>query len=198
VPAFLQFFADYLEWIAAGLGLVTVVLVVRRSVWNYPFALAMVGLYFFAFVETRLYSDALLQIFFFVINCYGWWAWSRAPAVDNGVAVEAMGNKARATWLILTAIASAAWGWGMATYTDASAPYVDAAVAGSSVAAQWLQSLRRVESWVLWIVADLIAIPLYWSKGLVPTAGLYAIFLVLAVAGLLEWHRMLARQRGIA
>jgi len=194
VAAFLQFFADYLEWVAAALGLVTVVLVVRRSVWNYPFALAMVALYFFAFVETRLYSDALLQIFFFAINCYGWWAWSRAPEVDDGVAVGTTKGTARATCLTVTVLASAMWGWGMATYTDAAAPYVDAAVAGSSVAGQWLQSLRRVESWVLWIVADLIAIPLYWSKGLTATAVPYAIFLVLAVAGLLSWQRTLAQQ----
>ena len=71
---------------------------------------------------------------------------------------------------------------------------VDAAVAGTSVAAQWLQSLRRIETWILWIVADLIAIPLYWSKGLVPTTILYCIFLGLAIAGLREWRRTLRQQ----
>lgn len=183
-----------IEWIAAALGVVTVVLVVRRSIWNFPFALAMVALYFFVFVEAKLYSDAILQIFFFAINAYGWWAWRRAPQVDDGVAVEAMGNGARANWLVATACLSAAWGWLMATTTDAAAPFVDAAVAGSSVAAQWLQSLRRVETWVLWIVADLIAIPLYAWKGLYPTAALYGVFLVLAVSGLVAWNRQMNRE----
>ena len=63
VTAFLEPFREYLEWIAAFLGLITVMLVVRRSIWNYPFALATVGLYFFEFVDEKLYSDALLQIF---------------------------------------------------------------------------------------------------------------------------------------
>ena len=175
------------EIVAAMLGIVTVWLVVRRSVWNYPFALAMVALYFFVFVETKLYSDALLQIFFFVINCYGWWAWSRAPQVDDGVAVGLLADTSRLQWAGLTVAASIALGWAMATYTDASAPYVDAAVAGTSVSAQILQSLRKVESWVLWIVADLIAVPLYLWKGLVPTAGLYLLFLAMAVAGFVAW-----------
>ena len=162
VAAFLEPFRDYLEWIAAFLGLITVLLVVRRSIWNYPFALAMVSLYFFEFIDEKLYSDALLQIFFFLINGYGWWMWRRAPEVEHGVAVERMSSTARTGWLATTAIASLLWGWAMASLTDAAAPFVDAAIAGSSIAAQWLQSLRRVESWVLWILADFIAVPLYW------------------------------------
>ena len=194
VSAFLEPFSDYLEWIAAFLGLITVILVVRRSIWNYPFALAMVALYFFEFVDEKLYSDALLQIFFFVINGYGWWMWRRAPAMEDGVAVERMSNSLRMTWLAATAMASLLWGWAMASLTDAAAPFIDAAIAGSSVAAQSLQSLRRVESWALWIVADLIAVPLYWSKGLYPTAVLYGIFLILAIVGLVKWQRTLERE----
>ena len=194
VTAFLEPFRDYLEWVAAFLGLITVLLVVRRSIWNYPFALAMVSLYFFEFMDEKLYSDALLQIFFFLINCYGWWMWSRAPEVGHGVAVERMSGSVRTGWLATTAIASLLWGWAMASLTDAAAPFVDAAVAGSSIAAQWLQSLRRVESWALWILADVIAVPLYWWKGLYPTAILYGVFLILAVVGLISWQRTLDRQ----
>ena len=62
------------EIAAALLGVINVLLVVRRSVWNYPFGIAMVALYFFVFREAKLYSDALLQIFFFLIQLYGWWA----------------------------------------------------------------------------------------------------------------------------
>ena len=194
LSAFLEPFRDYLEWIAAFLGLITVLLVVRRSIWNYPFALAMVSLYFFEFAGEKLYSDALLQIFFFLINGYGWWMWHRAPAVEDGVAVERMRNRLRVLWLAATAIASLLLGWAMATLTDAAAPFIDAAIAGSSIAAQMLQSLRRVESWALWILADLIAVPLYWSKGMYPTAGLYGIFLILAIVGLVSWQRTLDRE----
>ena len=195
MTAFLEPFRDYAEWIAALLGVITVVLVVRRSVWNFPFALAMVSLYFFEFLDEKLYSDALLQIFFFVINAAGWWLWSRAPKVDDGIVVEAMGKDARLAWIAATAGLSALWGWAMATYTDAAAPYWDAAVVGTSVAAQWLQSLRRVESWVLWILADCLAVPLYLWKGLYPTAILYTVFLVLAVLGLREWARTWRREQ---
>ena len=67
-----------IEKIAAALGLINVGLVVRRSTWNYPFGIIMVALYFFVMWHKKLYSDALLQIFFLVIQIYGWWAWIHA------------------------------------------------------------------------------------------------------------------------
>ena len=77
----------------------------------------------------------------------------------------------------------------MARYTDAAAPFVDATTAGLSITAQCLQSLRMVESWVLWIAVDTIAIGLFAWRGLFVTSALYGLFLVLAVVGLFEWRR---------
>ena len=178
-----------IEIAAAMLGVVNILLVVRRSLWNYPFGLAMVALYFFVFWDAKLYSDALLQIFFFVIQIVGWIAWSRAEQVDDGVAVGWMKRRAQAIWLVATLVAIAIWGSIMARYTDAAAPLADAAVAGLSVSAQLLQSFRRVESWVLWIVVDALAIGVFASRGLAVTAALYSLFLILAVIGLIQWRR---------
>jgi nicotinamide mononucleotide transporter len=181
----------WMELAAAALGVVNVALVVRRSVWNYPFGIAMVALYFFVFLEARLYSDALLQIFFLVVQLYGWRVWVRSPKADGGVAVERMAPRGRLLWLAGAAAASALWGLGMASFTNAAAPYADAAIAGFSVSAQMLQSLRRVESWVLWIGVDVLAIAVYLSRGLEVTAGLYALFLVMSCVGLWSWWRRL-------
>lgn len=178
-----------IEIAAAVLGVINVVLVVRRSTWNYPFGIVMVALYFFVFWNAKLYSDALLQVFFFIIQIYGWWAWVHARHIDHGVAVDWMRWSQRISWLGGTAIAILLWGTGMARLTDAAAPFVDAMTAGLSIAAQSLQSLRRVESWVLWIGVDAIAIGLFAWRELFVTSALYALFLVLAVVGLVEWRR---------
>ena len=71
-----------IEIAAFVLGVINVALVVRRSIWNYPFALVMVLLYARIFYDAKLYSDALLQFFFFAVNLYGWWAWGRAAASE--------------------------------------------------------------------------------------------------------------------
>src|ERR1044071_4100797 len=120
-----------LEWVAAGLGVINVFLVVRRSVWNYPFGLVMVALYFFVFFEARLYSDALLQIFFFIVQLYGWVNWVRARHAAGEVPVGWLSPRERIVWALCTALASLAWGLGMARWTDAAAPIVDAFIAGT-------------------------------------------------------------------
>ncbi|MEY2943823.1 MAG: hypothetical protein RLY97_1837, partial [Pseudomonadota bacterium] len=54
-----------LEWVAAGLGIINIALLIWRSVLNYPFGMAMVLLYVFVFYEERLYAESGLQLFFF-------------------------------------------------------------------------------------------------------------------------------------
>ncbi|RYD60837.1 MAG: nicotinamide riboside transporter PnuC [Sphingomonadales bacterium] len=177
------------EIAAAILGMITVSLVVRRSLWNYPFALAMVTLYGWIFWHEKLYSDALLQIFFFVVNLYGWWNWKRSKAETGQVRVETLSHRARFAWLLLCAGLILGWGTMMARYTDAHFPWWDGTIAMLSVVAQYLQSRRYIESWVLWIAVDLLAVPLFALKGLYPTAILYTVFLSLCVWGLSDWAR---------
>ena len=184
---------NWLEWVAAGLGVINVGLVVRRSVWNYPFGLAMVSLYFFVFAEARLYSDALLQIFFFVVQLYGWRNWLQAKQAAGEVPVGVMTGRERIGWTLATLAASLAWGLGMARFTDAAAPLVDAGIAGFSISAQILMARRKLENWVVWIAVDLVAVSLYASRELYATSGLYALFLILCVVGLVQWRRALSR-----
>lgn len=182
-----------LEIVAFLLGLANVTLVVLRSIWNYVFGLAMVALYAVIFLHTRLYSDALLQVFFFVVQIYGWWNWSRARAAAGEVTVGLLTNRARLTWTIGCLAAAALWGYGMHRFTDASFPWADATLAAMSVAAQILQSRRVVESWWLWIAVDIGSVGLYAAKGLWLTMLLYAIFLALAIWGLFDWQRVARR-----
>ena len=178
-----------IEAAATLFGLINVTLVVRRSMWNYPFALAMVSLYAWIFFGEKLYSDALLQLFFFAVNLYGWWNWSRSCADSGEVRVEQLGNSARLGWLAGCVAASAAWGTLMHRYTDAAFPWWDGSIAMASVAAQILQSRRKWECWLLWIAVDIAAVPLFALKGLWLTAGLYLVFLALSVWGLIQWTK---------
>jgi nicotinamide mononucleotide transporter len=181
------------EIIAAVLGVANVALLVRRSIWNYPFGLVMVALYGWVFFEARLYSDAALQVFFFVVQIYGWWVWYHALDAGGLVRVETLSNSARLVWVAVIAIATAGEGWYLAHYTSDAAPWMDANTTAMSVVAQYLLSVRKIENWILWIITDVVQIGLYFWKGLYPTTGLYVIFLVLSAFGLFEWLRQLPK-----
>jgi nicotinamide mononucleotide transporter len=187
-----------LEIIAVTLGIANVGLLVRRSIWNYPFGMAMVALYLVIFWQARLYGEAVLQVFFFVVQGWGWWLWARAGGLAQMVAVEWMGWRARTAALVLVAASSLGIGWAMARFTDAALPYADAAIAGASVVAQVLLAMRRVENWALWIAIDVLSVWVYVSRGLYLTAGLYVVFLGMAIAGLIAWARAARAGQAIA
>jgi nicotinamide mononucleotide transporter len=177
-----------IETAAFVLGIINLVLLVRRSIWNYPFALAMVALYARVFFAAKLYSDALLQVFFFAVNLYGWWQWRRAEARQGDIRVELMSDRARIGWVAGCAVGIAVWGWLMHRFTDASYPWWDAGVAIVSIAAQIMLAKRWLENWVLWIGVDIVSVGLYAAKGLWLTMVLYVIFLALAIWGLIDWR----------
>lgn len=184
-----------LEIIAVVLGLINVGLIILRSIWNYPFGFAMVVLYAVIFYDYRLYSDALLQVFFFVAQIYGLWNWLQGRADDGRVKVAVLRWGARLGAVAATVAGWLLLGWLMDSYTDAAVPYWDASVAAMSVTAQVLLCFRRIESWAFWIATDINAIVLFWSRDLTLTAGLYAVFLVLAGIGLAAWLAALRQRR---
>lgn len=179
-----------IEAAASLIGLVQIVLLVRRSVWNFPLAMVQVALTGVVLVDARLYSEAGLQGFFFIVNAQGWWAWRRAQGGnDAAVPVRRMDWPARGGWAAVTVALSLSLGWVMHRFTNAALPFADSAVTGASIAAQLLLNARRIENWVLWIAIDVVSIGLYLVRGLNLLAVLYFAFLVLSVIGLRQWTR---------
>ncbi len=179
-----------IEIIAVLLGLANITLLIRRSIWNYPFGIVMVTLYAWIFFEAKLYSDALLQPFFFVVQIYGWYYWLKGRGDDGLVVVRRLSVNQAIGYGVAALIGIFAWGTLMARCTDASFPYWDASILGLSIVAQFLLARRRLENWLVWIAVDLLAIGLYWTKDLYPTAALYFLFLILATVGYFNWRRI--------
>ena len=156
-------------------------------------AMVQVALTGVVLAGARLYSEAGLQAFFFVVNVHGWYLWRQAQGKDDdAVAVTWMAWAPRGGWAALTLVLSLTLGWIMHRFTDAALPFADSAVTGASVAAQLLLNLRRIENWVLWIAIDVVSVGLYITRGLNLLALLYVAFLVLSMIGLRQWRRAAA------
>lgn len=177
------------EIIAVLLSASAVWLTVRQNLWCWPLGLVSVLLYAWVFFGVRLYSDMLLQLVYAVLQLYGWWQWARGGAQHSGRQVSRLpGNQLLAS-LLAGAAGGLLLGYLMATYTDASAPWLDAALTSFSLVAQVWMAQKRLECWPLWIVLDVIYVGLFLSKDLYLTAILYAVFTALAVAGWRAWPR---------
>ncbi|ACB73547.1 nicotinamide riboside transporter PnuC [Opitutus terrae] len=192
------------EILGTVLGIVGVWLMIRQNVWGWPVGIVQVALYAWVFYEARLYSDALLQLFFFAIQAYGWWHWLRGEKDEGGVTrtqpaalpVTQLRWRGVLGWIGAGAIATATWGELMRRTTDAALPHWDAFILVFSLIAQWLQARKRLECWAGWMIVNVVAIGVYWAKDLRLTAGLYLVFFGMAVAGHVAWRRSLATSLG--
>ena len=181
-------FENPLELTAVIFSLAGVLLAVKPYVINWPIAMLGTALYLFIFKESRLYSDMVLQFFFLLIQAVGWWKWTKGRMGHSPITSLSGKSWARQTavflvlWIVWTQVV-------LALFPQANMPWIDSFTAALSVWAVVLQAQRKWENWILWLLADLIYVPMYVLADRTLTAALYSIFLFIALAGLRSWHR---------
>jgi len=168
---------------AVGIWLTT-----KRLLICWPVILAADIFYLVVFYHARLFSDALLQIFFIVFTLYGWWHWWRGAREEGEVRVVPLSVLGLVAGLAAGAVGTVALGWLMLRI-GAALPYLDASLASFSLVASWWQARKNIANWWLWIVVDLVYIGEYVYKDLRLTAVLSAILVALAILGLRDWRR---------
>jgi nicotinamide mononucleotide transporter len=183
-----------LETIAFVVSVLGVWLTTARSLWNYPFSLLSVALYGVIFFRVKLYADMTLQGIFALTLLYGLSQWLRGRGPTGEVQVTRVNAREIALSLILGGAAAVGLGYGLETRTDASLPWADSLLlAGSLIGSVWA-ARRRLESWWVWIIVDVLYVGVYLLKHLYLTSVLYAAFVVLAVIGLRRWSSAFDKQ----
>jgi nicotinamide mononucleotide transporter len=184
---------SWLEIVAAVTGAACVLLVVARSVWNFPVGIVSCVAYIVFFADGKLYAEAGLQGVFILMAIHGWLAW--APSCEEQEPEVRVRRIPIGELTLLAVLFPLAW-LGLTRlleYVGGASPTLDAFVAALSIAAQWMLNRRYIENWLGWIVIDQVSIALFLSREMYLTAGLYAVFLGMCAAGLVEWRRNLIR-----
>lgn len=190
-----------LEIAANTVNALSIVLAGRNSVHTWWTGILGCALFAQVFYDARLYADVALQFFFIAASALGWWRWLHGGSKGQAQAELPIRRTPPMMGLVLVMAALAvagAYGLMLHHYTDAYAPYWDSTVLTFSVVAQFLLVGRRVENWWCWLVVNTISVPLFASRGLYVTAGLYFAFWINAVISLRHWHRLLRAQQASA
>lgn len=179
-----------LEITATLFGIICVYLTVKESMWSYAAGFINAALFSIIFFDVKLYADAILQIIFIGLMAYGVIIWSGGAKNTLNVRIT---RKITSLELILSIISlvfmSSLWSYLLLKYTDASIPIIDSSVAMLSILAQYFMSRKVLESWIMWIIVDVVSIPMYFYKELYTISGLYVLFLILAIRGFYEWKK---------
>jgi nicotinamide mononucleotide transporter len=178
------------ELVAFVLAVLTVLLNIRQNHWAWLFAIVSSAAYGVVFFNAKLYGDMGLQAVFIVVSVWGWYSWLRGGSGHQPLHVTRLD---RAGWF------GCALGWAagfallaafLKHFTDTDVPHADGFLTAGSLLGQLLLSRKKVENWHVWIAVDVLYVGLYLHKGLVLTAILYAVFVVMAAIGLRAWRRV--------
>jgi nicotinamide mononucleotide transporter len=168
-------------------ALLTVALAVRRSLLTWPVQIISCVLLFGASVSAHLGGNAGRQVVLGAMAAYGWWRWVRGVRTSSEVTVRFANNRERLLLVTALAVGTAAF----ATILDVThaswAPIPDAYIFIGSVVATLAQARGWVEFWLVWVLVDLVGVPLAWSHGLVVSGAVYGVFLVLCAIGIRDW-----------
>lgn len=192
---------SYLEFFGTVAGAVAVWLSARANLWSWPIGIVYVVLSFFLFYQVQLYPDMFLQIFFFVTNLMGWWRWTHPKTGE-----EDKRNELRVSWVPLNVLIIFSIGAAISTFLFGSFasnlhtlfpslfnlpsayPYLDSFVTVISILATYLMIQKKVECWLAWWLADIVAAWLYLTKGIYLISIEYFVFCIIAAFGFWRWR----------
>jgi nicotinamide mononucleotide transporter len=183
----------YLELFAVIMNITSVVYAKRNNILVYHTGLIGTGIFVFILLNFSLLGDTIINAYFFSMSIYGWYFWSRKKdeVFINQVSTI---NRNEIKYLFILAISSLIFIYFVYDYFDKWnnwTAYVDNITTAIFFVAMWLMARRKIESWIFWIIGDLITVPLYFYKGLTISSIQYIIFLILAVLGYISWKKIL-------
>lgn len=212
---------SYIETIGTICGLLCIYLASIEKSINYLFGLLNVSLFAVIFFQINLYASLILQIFFFIANIYGWYAWTKVNKKTQQVELRTRWMSTQK--LIITLIINAIFIGLLTIYIDSvfkiltemvvaglnivyvnitmpelapdAYPFWDSTMMILSITAQILMTRKYVESWIIWVIINLISIVIFSLQGVYAMAIEYAILTFIALNGIKTWRNS-ARKNG--
>ncbi|HEU0135653.1 MAG TPA: nicotinamide riboside transporter PnuC [Flavobacterium sp.] len=186
-----------LESIAFFFGIISVWYAKKENVLVYPTGLVATVITVYLLYTVGYYGDMVINFYYLVMSIYGWYLWSRASAGSEPLAISRTTSRQKFIgiamfFLTIFVIYGVYIGFGYEIKTE---NYIDMLTSGIFFTAMYYMALKKIESWTLWIIADIICIPLYAYRGLGMLSLQFIIFTILAVQAYVAWKRILNSSR---
>lgn len=185
---------SYLELFASIFFIVSVILATRASIWNWPISIISQILFFFLFLQIKLYGNMTLQVFFTGVAVYGWYFWGK----DEGKPIKKLGLGKFFTIGLLTFLISLIFGYFLKKLEGVEYPLLDASTTIFSVTAVFLLSRKYIEAWITWIIVDILNVILFGLKGINLISLEYIIITCFATYGLINWIKLYKNEKRIS
>lgn len=181
---------NWIEITGVILSLIYLYLSIRQKVGLWFFGIISSIFYTVVFVESGLYADMSLQVYYIAISIYGWIHWKKGHiSQKEEIPATFMASKDWIIAVIGTVVVCLLYYFILTRYTDSTVPVTDSIVGALSVVGTWMLAKKFIENWLVWIVADAICVGLYIYKDLYPTSVLNVIYTIMAGVGYWQWKK---------
>lgn len=212
-----------LELLAAIFGVLSVFYARKENILVYPSGIISTAIYVYLLAQWTLYGDLIINIYYTLMSIYGWYMWNKIiDDKENHISISRTNLKdklvAVAIFLFTSAFVIVVYRWynvmpaelnfaesfsfaiqhlssGKIEDFRIATPFLDTFTTGIFFSAMWLMANKKIENWTLWIIGDIVSIPLYFVKGYGFTGIQYAIFLVLAIMAYFSWRKKINEQK---
>ena len=182
---------NYIEVLGAVLGLVYIFLSIRQNIFTWPVGLLTSALYIYVFFKTKFYADMALQVYYVGVSIYGWYYWMKGnPGKENKLQVVHTPRKFRIPLMIISMVFFLFIAWILKNFTDSPIPFWDAFTTAFSLTATWMLARKYLETWLIWIVVDIVSTILYAVKDLWATVILFTVYTGMAAVGYFQWRKV--------
>jgi nicotinamide mononucleotide transporter len=191
-----SFFFIILEITAVVFGIISVLFARKNNILVYPTGLISTLIFIYILYNFKLYGEFIINIYYSVMSILGWYLWSRRNNGQEEFPISIMNSKEyKISGLIFTVtlLFIALVYHFFDKFTDLTA-YVDAFTTALFFVGMWLMAKRKIENWIVWIIADIISVPLYFYKGLTVSSLQFIVFTIIAILGYIEWKIFLQKK----
>lgn len=181
------------EGIAVLFALISVLCARANSIWVYPTGIVgiLLSIYIFIDAEYKLYPDAALNGYYLVMSVYGWYFWTKGKEENHQTPITRCSSKEYKTAVLLFLFLWGGLFWWLSTYRINDVPLMDSFTSSAAATGMWLLAKRKIENWIALLIADFVAIGLFFYKGLLLFSVLNVLYVIIALLGYLAWKKEL-------
>ncbi|WP_283639300.1 nicotinamide riboside transporter PnuC [Mesonia mobilis] len=182
-----------LEIIALVFGILSVVFSKLNNIWVYPTGIISTLLYVYILEYYGLLGDMLINVYYFSMSIYGWYIWTRKVDGEHVTPITKTTKleKKKSAGIFAATLIGIALIYEIFDKWEAWYSYTDILTTAIFFVGMWLMAKKKIENWTLWIIGDIISVPLYFYKGLMFSAILYLILTIIAIYGYFSWKKLL-------
>ena len=181
-----------LEFLAFIFGIISVFCAKKENIWVYPTGLISTTITVYLLYQASYFGDMTMNFYYSIMSIYGWYKWSaKSQLVELNITKTTNSEKRIGLFLFFLTIVITYLVYKYFHYTLEIPNYIDIFTSGIFFTAMWYMALKKIENWTLWIIGDVIAVPLFAYRGLGMLSLQYIIFTILAVLAYIEWKKIL-------